>query len=44
MHLGPSCYGYALNCHHVYLAILGARPLCMKKQNVFVLIIYNCKK
>ena len=31
MYLGPPCYGYALNCHLVYLAIPGTRPLCMKK-------------
>ena len=37
MYLGPPCYGYALNCHLVYLAIPGTRPLCMKKQNMFVL-------
>ena len=23
MYLGPLCYGYALNCHLVYLAIPG---------------------
>ena len=38
MFLGPLCYGYALNCHLVYLAIPGKRPLCMKKQNLLVLI------
>ena len=44
MYLGPPCYGYTSNCHLVYLAIPGTRPLCMKKQNLFVLIICNCKK
>ena len=40
MCLRPPCYDYALNCHLVYLAIPGTRPLCMKKQNLFVLITY----
>ena len=31
MCLRPPCYGYALHCHLVYLAIPGTRPLCMKK-------------
>ena len=31
MYLGPPCYGYAFNCHLVYLAIPGTRLLCMKK-------------
>ena len=31
MYLGPSCYGYALNSHLVYLTIPGTRLLCMKK-------------
>ena len=44
MFLGPLCYGYALNCHLVYLAIPGKRPLCMKKQKLLVLIICNRKK
>ena len=44
MYLGPPCYVYALNCHLVYLAIPGARPSCMKKQNLLVLIICNHKK
>ena len=35
MYLGPPWYGYAINCHLVYLAIPGTRPLCTKKQNVF---------
>ena len=35
MYLGPLCYGYALNCHLIYLAIPGTLPLCMEKQNVF---------
>ena len=35
MYLGPPFYGYALNCHLVYLAIPGTRPLCMKKQHLF---------
>ena len=30
MCLGPPCYGYAFNCHLVYLAIPGTRLLCMK--------------
>ena len=38
------CFGYALNRHLVYLAIPGRRPLCMKKQNLFVLSICNRKK
>ena len=25
MYLGPQCYDYALNCHLVYLAILGTK-------------------
>ena len=37
MYLGPLCYGYALNCHLVYLAMPGTHPLCMKKQNLFYL-------
>ena len=37
MYLGPPCYGYVLNCHLVYLAIPGTRPLSMKKQNLFYL-------
>ena len=44
MYLGPPCNGYALNYHLVYLAILETRPLCMKKQNLFVLFICNRKK
>ena len=43
MCLGPPCYGYALNCHLVYLAIPGTRLLCMKMQNVFVLINATAK-
>ena len=43
MYLGPPCYGYALNCHLLYLAIPGTRPLCTKNQNVFVLIISTAK-
>ena len=44
MYLGPPCYGYAFNCHLVYLEIPGTRPLCIKKQNLFVLFICNRKK
>ena len=44
MYLGTLCYGYVLNLHLVYLAIPGTRLLCMKKQNLFVLIICNRKK
>ena len=44
MYLGPSCYGYALNYHLVYLAIPGTRPLYMKRQNVSVLFICHCQK
>ena len=44
MYLGPPCYGYAINCHLVCLAIPRTRLLCMKKQNLFVLIIFNHKK
>ena len=36
MYLGSQCFGYALNCHLVYLAIPGTRPLCTKKQNLFI--------
>ena len=43
MYLGPSCYGYALNCHLVFGNSRDTRPLCMKEQNVFVLIICNHK-
>ena len=43
MYLGPLCYGYASNCHLVYLAIPETRPLCIKKQNLFVLFICNRK-
>ena len=43
MYLGPPCYGYALHCHLVCLAIPGTRPLCMQKQNMFVLFICNRK-
>ena len=43
MYLRPPCYGYALDCHLVYLAIPGTRPLCMEKQIVFVLFIWNRK-
>ena len=43
MYLGPPCYGYDFNCHLVYFAITGTCPLCMKKQNVFVLFICNRK-
>ena len=32
MYLGPPCYGYAINCHLVYLAIPGTRPLCTKSK------------
>ena len=44
MYFGSPFYGYALTCHLGYLAIPGTRPLCMKKQNSFVLLIYNRKK
>ena len=44
MYLGPPCYDYDLNCHLVNLVIPGTRPLCMKKQNVFVLFLCNRKK
>ena len=44
MYLRPPCYGNAMNCHLVYLAIPGTRPLCMKKQNVFVLIYTKPQK
>ena len=44
MYLGPPSYDYALNCHLADLAIPGTRPLCMKKQNLFVFIICNRKK
>ena len=43
MYLGPPCYGYAFNCHPVYLEIPGTCPLCMKKQKVFALFICNRK-
>ena len=43
MYLGPSRYGYALNCHLVFLAIPGTRPLCMKKQNWFVYLNATAK-
>ena len=43
MYLGPPCYRYALNCQLVYEAIPGIRPLCMKKQNRFVLFICGRK-
>ena len=43
MYLGRPCYGYALDFYLVYLAIPGTCPLCMKKQNVFVLFICNRK-
>ena len=36
MYLGPPCYGYAINCHLVCLAIPGTCLLCMKKQKLFV--------
>ena len=32
MYRGQACYGYALNCHLVYLAIPGTHPLYMKMQ------------
>ena len=41
MYLGPPYYGYAFNCHIVYLAAPGIRPLCMEKQNV--LVFYLCE-
>ena len=44
MYLGPPCYGYAIKCHLVCLALPGTRLLGMKKQNSFVLIICNRKK
>ena len=44
MYLGSPCCGYALDCHIVYLAIPETRPLCMKRQYLFVLFICNCKK
>ena len=43
MYLGPPCYGYALNCHLVYLAIPGTRLLCIKKQNLFVYLYATAK-
>ena len=37
MYFGPLCYGYALDCHLVYLAIPGTRPLFMRiKKIVFI--------
>ena len=38
------CYGYALNCYFVYLALPGTRPLSMGKRKHFVLLICNWKK
>ena len=38
------CYGYALNCLFVYLAIPGTHLLFMRKQKKFVLLICNWKK
>ena len=32
MYLGSLWYGYALNSHHVYLAIPETRQLCTKKE------------
>ena len=39
MYLRPPVYGYAINCHLVFLEIPGTRLLCMKKQNLIILII-----
>ena len=39
MYFRPPCYGFASSCHFVYLAIQGARPLFMRKQNVFAFFV-----
>ena len=44
MYFRLPCYGNALNCHVVHFAIPGTRPLFIRKQNAFVLIIRNRKK
>ena len=44
MNFRALCHGYALHCYFVYLDIPVTRPLLMRKQNVFVLLICNCKK
>ena len=43
MYLGSPRYDYALNCHLVYLAIPGTRPLCRKKQNVLFYLYATAK-
>ena len=39
MYLGPPCYGYALNCHLVNLAMPRTRPLCVKNKTC---LFYLC--
>ena len=43
MYLGPSCYGFALNFHHVYLAIPGTRLSCMKSKICLFYLYANAK-
>ena len=49
MYFRSLCYGYALNCHFVCLAIPGTRPLFVRKQNLLFYLyeitkneIYTC--
>ena len=44
MYLGPLCYGYALNCNLVCLAIPGTCPLCMKKAKCVCFIYMQPQK
>ena len=43
MYLGLPCYGYAFDCHLVYLAIPGTRPLCMKSK-ICLCYLYSIAK
>ena len=38
------CYGNALNCHFVYLALPGTRPLFMRKQKKVCFINMQLEK
>ena len=37
-------YGYALNCHFVYLVVPGTRPLFKRKQKVCFFYLYAAAK
>ena len=43
MYFWPLCYGNALNCHFVYLAIPGTPPLLIRKQKCLIYLYATAK-